>query len=122
MAKKAKDEEVVVGSGNVFEDFGYPHPEVARAKADLALQIRKIIEKRKLTQAQAAKLMGIDQPKVSDVIRGRLAKYSLDRLMRFIVALGKDVAIQVQDHRAKTIPPRVYVAGRNKRARSRPRS
>ena len=117
MVKKDQDVEIEIGSGNVFKDFGYPNPELAQAKADLARQIHQTIKKRKLTQAQAAKLMGIDQPKVSDVIRGRLAKYSIDRLMRFLVLLGKDVAIQIMDHRAKTTPPRVYVKQSARRRR-----
>ena len=117
MKRSDKEIEIEVGSGNVFKDFGYRNPELAQAKADLARQIHQTIKKRKLTQAQAAKLMGIDQPKVSDIVRGRLGKYSMDRLMRFLVALGKDVAIQVIDHTAKTGPPRVYVTRRPQRRR-----
>ncbi len=72
MKKKSEIIETVVGSGNVFRDLGDPNPEESQAKADLAIQIRKIIEQRGLTQKEAAEIMEIDQPKVSDIIRGYL--------------------------------------------------
>ena len=73
--KKEREIEYFVGTENVFEDLGYPNPEEALAKADLAHQIYKIIKARKLTQAQAAEILGIDQPKISDIVRGRLSRY-----------------------------------------------
>ena len=82
-------------SGNVFADLGLPDAEDLLAKANLALHIRNAIEVRKLTQVQAAKIMGLDQPKVSSIINGRLEGYSTDRLMRFLNDLGCDVQIQV---------------------------
>jgi predicted XRE-type DNA-binding protein len=98
MAKKQEEEiEVFVGSGNVFEDLGYPNPEEALAKADLAHQIYKAIKAHKLTQSQAAKILGIDQPKISNIIRGKLSRYSIDRLMRFLRILGKDIEIHVKE-------------------------
>lgn len=99
MVRKKEKVEVFVGSGNVFEDLGYPNPEEALAKADLARQIYKTIKARKLTQEQAAKIMGIDQPKVSDIIRGKLSRYSIDRLMRFLRLLGKDIEIRIKEHK-----------------------
>lgn len=82
-------------SGNVFADLGLPDAEDLLAKANLALHIRNAIEVRKLTQVQAAKIMGLDQPKVSSIINGRLDGYSTDRLMRFLNDLGCDVQISV---------------------------
>ena len=76
MAKKA----YIVGSGNVFADIGHPRPAEALAKAELARKIGVIIEHRGLTQAAAAAVLQVDQPKVSALIRGRLAGFSLDRL------------------------------------------
>lgn len=99
--KGEEEIEVFVGSGNVFEDLGYPNPEEALAKADLAHQIYKTIKARRLTQSQAAKLLGIDQPKVSDIIRGKLSKYSMDRLMRFLRMLGKDIEIHIKEPKNK---------------------
>lgn len=115
-----KDEtEAVVGSGNIFEDLGYPNPEEAKAKADLARQISNIIKVRKLSQKQAAEIIGIDQPKVSDIVRGKLSKYSIDRLMRFLRALGRDIEIRVKKHTNNTKGTRLHViddsfSGRNR--------
>ena len=86
-----------VGSGNVFADLGYPHPEEALAKAKLAHKITRIIERRGLTQAEAAEILDVDQPKVSALRRGKLSGFSLDRLVRFLVLLGSDVQIVVKD-------------------------
>jgi predicted XRE-type DNA-binding protein len=76
------------GSGNVFADLGLPNPHLALAKAELVQRIRNLITERKLTQAKAAELLGIDQPKVSALIRGRVEGYTIDRLFRFLNALG----------------------------------
>ncbi len=93
-------------SGNVFADLGLPDAEERLVKATLALEIGRIIKARKLTQQAAAKLMGIDQPKVSHVLTGRLAGYSTERLMGFLTALGRDVEIVVRT------PPRRRRQGR----------
>ena len=66
------------------------------AKADLAIEISSIIEDRGLTQAKAAAIMGVDQPKVSALVRGRLDGFSMERLYRFLNALGRDVEIVVR--------------------------
>lgn len=100
MAKKTH----IVGSGNVFADLGHPRPAEALAKAELARKIGAIIERRGLTQAAAAEVLDVDQPKVSALIRGRLAGFSLDRLVRFLVLLGSDVEI--------VVTPRSRAAGR----------
>jgi predicted XRE-type DNA-binding protein len=87
-------------SGNVFRDLGVPRPEEALAKAELAAWIAGIVARRKLTQAAAAAVLGVDQPKVSALMRGHLTGFSTDRLLRFLVALGSDVEIVIRD-RAK---------------------
>lgn len=84
------------GSGNVFADLGYPNAEEALTKARLAQRIAEILEKQRLTQIQAAKLLGIDQPKVSKLLRGRLREFSTDRLLRFLNALDQDVEIVIK--------------------------
>ncbi len=86
---------ITPSSGNVFADLGLPDADDLLAKANLALHIRRAIETRKLTQAHAADLLGIDQPKVSLIINGRLDGFSTDRLMRFLNDLGCDVQISV---------------------------
>lgn len=106
MAKK----DYVVGSGNVFEDLGHPRAAEALVKAELARKIGALIEKRRLTQAAAAEVLQIDQPKVSALVRGRLAGFSLDRLVRFLVLLGSDVEIVVKPRVRATGRARVMVA------------
>ncbi len=88
--------EVYHGSDNVFADLGLPDAEERMAKAQLSIQIHEIIKKRHLTQAQAAELLGIDQPKVSALMRGKLAGFSMERLFHFLNALGRDVQIVVK--------------------------
>lgn len=84
------------GSGNVFADLGLPDAEEMLLKAHLVHQISAILEERGLTQAQAAELLGIDQPKVSHLLRGHLRGFSVERLTRFLNALGQDVEIVVR--------------------------
>jgi predicted XRE-type DNA-binding protein len=97
MVKKRKAEiPVIASSGNVFADLGFAQPEEELAKAQLASHIRQIIKRRRLTQVTAATLMGVDQPKVSALLNGRLANFSSDRLMRLLTALGQDVDILVK--------------------------
>ena len=87
---------VTRGSGNVFADIGLPNPEEHLAKAQLVSMIDDVIRERKLTQLQAASLMGIDQPKVSHLLRGRFEGFSTQRLIDFLNALGRDVDIVVR--------------------------
>ncbi len=93
---------VELGSGNVFADLGLSNPNLALAKAELVQHIRRLIEERKLTQIKAAELLGLDQPKVSSLVRGRVKGYSLDRLFRFLHALGQQVEITVRPNASNT--------------------
>jgi predicted XRE-type DNA-binding protein len=88
------------GSGNVFADLGLPNPDLALAKAELVQRIRRLIADRKLTQVKAAEVLGIDQPKVSALVRGRVEGYSIERLFRFLNALGQRVEITVRPNAA----------------------
>ena len=87
---------VTAGSGNVFTDMGLAEPEEELTKAQLVSHIRRVIRQRRLTQVAAAGLMGLDQPKVSALLNGRLANFSSERLMRLLTALGQDVEIMVK--------------------------
>ncbi len=110
MAKKQEAEiEVTTGSDNVFADLGFDQPEEELAKAKLAVHIWNIVRDRKLTQAATGKIIGLDQPKVSALLNGRLANFSSDRLMRFIAALGKDIDIVVRDTPKSRVKGRVRV-------------
>ena len=99
----------VVGTGNVFADLGVPRPEEALAKAQLAHRIMATIARRRLTQAEAARLLNVDQPKISALKRGRLAGFSLDRLVRFLMLLGNDVEIVVKDRPRSRRPARLKI-------------
>ncbi len=85
------------GSGNVFRDLGLRNPEELLAKTKLAARIVQILEQQKLNQTRAARLLGIDQPKVSQIYRGRLDDFSLERLMRFLTALHQDIRIVIEE-------------------------
>jgi predicted XRE-type DNA-binding protein len=85
-----------VSSGNVFSDLGLSNPEERLTKARLAGRIAQLIEERSLTQTQAAGHLGIDQPKISNLLRGRLRGFSTDRLMAFLNALDCDVIITIR--------------------------
>ncbi len=93
---KTKTLEQEQSSGNVFADLGLPDAGEHSIKAELVVKIDRIIRRSKLTQAAAAEVMGIDQPKVSAMLAGQFRGYSVERLMRFLVALGQDVEIVVR--------------------------
>src|SRR5580700_81424 len=93
---KSKPLEQEPSTGNVFADLGLPDADEHLVKAGLVVRIGRIIRQRGLTQTAAAKLMGIDQPKVSAMLAGQFRGYSVERLMRFLVALGHDVDIVVR--------------------------
>lgn len=95
-AKGVADMGVRAGSGNVFADLGLSDAGVRLAKAELAHGICSLIKEKRLTQSQAAQRLGIDQPKVSALMRGRLKDFSTDRLFRFINLLDRDVLIVIR--------------------------
>lgn len=106
MSNKNPDEETtrfVSGSGNVFADLQLPDPEEALAKAGLAQAIAETIERRGLTQEEAGRIMGLDQPKVSAIVRGRLSGFTQDRLTRCVLALGNDVEITIRSGAASAV-------------------
>ena len=86
---------VEASSGNVFADLGLPDAEERLVKADLAIAISRTIRDRGWTQEQAAEVLGAARPDVSNLMRGQLAGYSLERLARFLNALGRTVEIRV---------------------------
>jgi predicted XRE-type DNA-binding protein len=94
------DAEIMASSGNVFEDLALPDAPTRLAKAELARRISAVIEHRRLTQSAAAAILGIDQPKVSALVSGRLAGFSIERLMHFLTLLGQDVEIVVSNEAA----------------------
>jgi predicted XRE-type DNA-binding protein len=114
MPKTTDETAVVRGSGNVFADIGVPDPELAQAKAGICHKIYATIRDRGLTQTQAAKLLGVDQPKVSEITRGRVRSYTIDRLLGYLGRLGYGVRIE---YVALPVEQEVTVrAGKPKRA------
>jgi predicted XRE-type DNA-binding protein len=102
---KAEDViEVTESSGNVFADLGLPDADELYAKSMLSILIARTIRDRGLTQTDAARLRGTTQPKISELFRGRLSGFSLERLFRFLNALGKSVRIQVSERESHPAP------------------
>jgi predicted XRE-type DNA-binding protein len=92
---------VYAGSGNVYADLGYPNADEMLVKARLVSEIAEIIQKRGLTQVEAAKLLGLTQPKISALLRGQFRGFSERRLIDCLTSLGRDVQIVI-----KEAPPR----------------
>ena len=86
-----------LGSGNVFADLGLPNPEEELLKAKLVAKIADVIEKRRMTQAKAGEVMGIPQPKVSELCNGRTETYSVERLYRFLTRIGVGVSVVLEE-------------------------
>ena len=85
------------GSGNVFADLGFKNAEEEELlRADLVLRLVQLIRRRRLTQVEAARLLGVTQPKISALFNGKLEGFSIERLIRLLCTLGQDVRITVQ--------------------------
>jgi predicted XRE-type DNA-binding protein len=109
--KHDADIPATASSGNVFADMGLPEPEAELTKAQLASHVRQVIKRRRLTQVAAVALMGIDQPKVSALLNGRLTNFSSERLMHLLTALGQDVDITVKTKPRNRALGRIRVLG-----------
>jgi predicted XRE-type DNA-binding protein len=99
-----------IGSGNVFEDLGVPNAAEHLVKAQLVFKIDALLKQRRLKQIEAAELFGIRQPDVSKMLRGEFRQFSVERLLRFLVALNQDVEIVVKPHRGKGDAPALHVS------------
>ncbi len=97
------------GSRNVFKDIGVPNAEEHLIKAQLVFKIDVLLKARGLKQVEAAKLLGVRQPDVSKMLRGEFRQFSVERLMRFLVALDQDVGIVVKPHRDRNNAPALQV-------------
>jgi predicted XRE-type DNA-binding protein len=106
MSKKSYE----MGSGNVFKDLGIPNAEEHLVKAQLVFKIDTIMKDRGLKQAAAADLLGIKQPDVSKMLRGDFKQFSVERLLRFLVALNQDVEIVVKPHRSRSDAAALHVS------------
>jgi len=91
-----REDEVIRGTGNVFADLGYPDASERQAKLRLAYALNQILERRKLSQAEAADVLGVTQPKVSALRHYKLAGFSVERLMNLLTALDQDIDIVIK--------------------------
>jgi predicted XRE-type DNA-binding protein len=101
--------EITIGSDNIFADLGLENAEEMLIKAKLARQIYVCIADRQLSQIEAANILGIDQLKVSNLINGKLAAFSIERLFRFLNALDRDVEITIKAKSSENNPARVII-------------
>lgn len=102
MKKKTNvNDQLEVSSGNVFADLALPNPAESLLKADLAIQINRLIVANKLNQVDTAKLLGLDQPKISALSRGRLKGFSVERLFKLLAMLNQDIEIIIRPHRGR---------------------
>jgi predicted XRE-type DNA-binding protein len=85
-----------ISSGSIYAQLGYKNYEEMETKSNLVIEIAKAIKKKKLTQTQAAKILSISQPKLSELLGGRFRGYSVERLMHFLNELGQDIDIIVK--------------------------
>ena len=99
-AKDTAETAVEHGSGNVFADLGLPDADPHLLKAGLVARIDAIVRRRGLTQTEAARLLGLSQPDVSRLLRGDFRDYSLERLLRLLTTLGRDVDIVIRRPRS----------------------
>jgi predicted XRE-type DNA-binding protein len=113
----AKTPEHTVSGGNVFADLGLPNAEELQAKAVLANQIASIVTHRHLTQVEAARTLGTGQPKVSELLAGRLDGFSIERLIRYLNALDRDVQIVVSPKPRTRAHATLRVTGKSRSSR-----
>lgn len=107
---------VEAGSGNVFVDLGDEQAPQTLLKSRLAQRLTNVIKTKGLTRSEVAAVLGIDQPKVSKILSGRLREFSTDRLFRFLNALDQDIQIVITDKPTSRRQARLTVALANKHA------
>ena len=98
------------GSRNVYKDIGVPNAEEHFIKAQLVFKIDTLMKRRGLKQKEAADLFGVRQPDISKMLSGDFRQFSVERLLRFLVALNQDVEIMVRPHRSRNSAPVLRVA------------
>src|SRR5580704_17487665 len=99
-----------IGSRNVFKDLGIPNAEEHLVKAQLVFKIDTIMKSRGLKQAEAAEVLGVKQPDISKMLRSEFRQFSVERLLRFLVALDQDVEIVVKPHRRRSDSASLHVS------------
>src|SRR5665213_1102747 len=97
-ATAESQETIFVGSGNVFADLGYENAEEMLHKSKLVIAISEVLASKGLNQTQAAEVVGVDQPTLSKLLRGRTRGFTIDRLFTMLLLLGQDVEISIRPH------------------------
>jgi predicted XRE-type DNA-binding protein len=100
-ATRGDETRIERGSGNVFSDLGLADADGQLLKAELVSRIDEILRRRRLTQTQAAELLGLSQPHVSRLLRGSFREVSVERLLRLLMALGRDVEIVIRKPKSR---------------------
>ena len=111
MAKKKRIEQIdiEVGSVNVFADLGFPDAAELDIKIRLAVEIVRVINARRLSQTATARILKVNQPKVSALKNYKLDGFSVERLMTYLLALGQDIEIRIRPHGKSDPAPRIHV-------------
>jgi predicted XRE-type DNA-binding protein len=107
---KPTDISYTKGHDNIYQDLGFVDAEERLAKAKLAMHINEIIQERQLKQLEAARLLGINQPKISALVNGRLSGFSMERLLGFLKCLNRDVDIVIKRKRSHRLPGKLNIA------------
>ena len=99
--ERAEDARVTRSSGNVFIDVGFPPEQAAHLliRSDLMIALSTIIKERGLTQTRAARLLDVTQPRVSDLVRGRIELFSIDALVEMLGRAGVGVSVRLETRR-----------------------
>lgn len=106
-----QENQVVESSGNVFADLGLPNADEHLLKAEIVVQLKRLMQANKLTQTKAATLIGIAQGDLSNILRGKYRGFTIERLMRLLTAFDQDIDIHVRPRADKTRPARIAVMG-----------
>ena len=94
---------------NIYEELGCKNADEMLAKSKIAFQIQRVMESRKLTQKETGQIIGINQSKVSNILRGKLSGFSIERLIRFLNALDCDVEIRIKPKAKSKSKARLHV-------------
>jgi len=107
--EKGKNKKITPSSGNVFADLGLPNAEEKQTKVRLAVEINRLISAVRISQASTAKLLQINQPKISALVNYKLDGFSVERLMNFLTALGADIQISISKRPGTRRPGKIHV-------------
>ena len=103
------DDDVFIGSGNVYSDLGFDNPAEMSLKASLAYRITSVLRHRNVSQTAMGEALGIPQSKVSRLMSGKLDGFSVERLLHFLLRLDRDVEITIRKRTMRDRPPQLRI-------------